>query len=31
VDQVEIRWPGGHIQTINQVSVDKLTVVEEPK
>lgn len=31
VDQVEITWPGGTRQTLTDVPVDQLTVVEEPK
>lgn len=31
VDQVEITWPGGKKQTLTDVPVDRLTVVEEPK
>ena len=31
VDRVEIIWPGGRRQTLDNVAVDRLTVVEEPR
>ena len=31
VGSVEITWPGGRTQTLTDVSVDRMTVVEEPQ
>jgi len=31
VDSVEIQWPGGAKQTLTEVPVDRLTVIEEPR
>ena len=31
VESVEILWPGGTKQTLTDIAIDKLSVVEQPK
>ena len=30
IDRVEVRWPSGELQTVNEVDVDQLLTIEEP-
>ena len=30
VPQIEIRWPGGRVQTLTRVKADRILVVQEP-
>jgi hypothetical protein len=31
VERVEVRWPGGRVQTLSDVPVDRVVVIEEKR